>query len=248
MSIEQSLMFTQSLKKHAFLPAALMILIAATFAFAQQQSDHKQNARPENSSSTAPTSSDSKTSYSYEFTQPEFLTKRIFIEHDQSGRGRITFEKKNDEAPIVESLALSSAALARIAALWESLRFLESTEDYQTARQYPHLGTMRLTMVQASRKRTAEFNWSSNKDASSLANEYRRIGDQAMWVFDIAVARESQPLNAPKLMEQFEVMLKRNGLSDPAQLIPLLKEISTDEYLPLIARNHALRLLKKLEK
>jgi uncharacterized protein (UPF0147 family) len=30
-------------------------------------------------------------------------------------------------------------------------------------------------------------------------------------------------------------------------LVPLLKDISTDEHLPLIARNHALRLLKKIE-
>jgi hypothetical protein len=69
-----------------------------------------------------------------------------------------------------------------------------------------------------------------------------------MLVFDISVARESQRLNAPKLMEQIESMLKRNGLSDPKQLVPLLKEISTDEYLPLIARNHALRLIKQIEK
>jgi hypothetical protein len=46
-------------------------------------------------------------------------------------------------------------------------------------------------------------------------------------------------------MEEFETQLKRNGLSDPLQLVPLLEEISTDEHLPLIARNHALRLLKK---
>ena len=49
-------------------------------------------------------------------------------------------------------------------------------------------------------------------------------------------------------MESLEWMLKRDGLSDPKQLIPLLKEISTDEHVPLIARNHAIRLLKTIEK
>jgi hypothetical protein len=53
-----------------------------------------------------------------------------------------------------------------------------------------------------------------------------------MLVFDISVARESQTLNAPKLMEQVEGILKRNGLSDPKQLIPLLKEISTTNTFP----------------
>ena len=100
----------------------------------------------------------------------------------------------------------------------------------------------------SSSKCTAEFNWTNNKDAFQLANEYRRVADQAILVFDISVARETQPLNTPKLMDKFELQLKRNGLSDPRQLIPLLEDISTDEHLPLIARNHALRLIKKIEK
>ncbi len=130
----------------------------------------------------------------------------------------------------------------------EALRFLESQENYQAEKQFPHLGTMRIGMAQGARKRTAEFNWSNNASASALVTEYRRVADQAIFVFDISVARENQPLNAPKLMEYLESAMKRNWLSDPQQLIPLLKEISTDDHLPLIARNHALRLLKKLEK
>jgi hypothetical protein len=105
---------------------------------------------------------------------------------------------------------------------------------------------MRLKMEHDTHKRTAEFNWTDNKTASLLANEYRRVADQAVLIFDIAVARESQPLNTPKLMDEIELQMKRNGLSDPRQLIPLLQDLSTDEHVPLIARNHALRLIKKL--
>lgn len=243
-------MTRKSFKIHQLLPAALVILIAAAFAFAQQPVESKHNTRPEVVSPGTRDSVEKRTAaqYSYEFTQPEFFVKHILIEHDADGRGRITFEKKNEETPVTEPLELSPAATERIAALWETLRFLDSNEAYQSERQFPHLGTMRLKMVQGSRNRTAEFNWTNHKEASLLASEYRRVGDQAMLVFDISVARESQPLNAPKLMEQVEGMLKRNGLSDPKQLVPLLKEISTDEHLPLIARNHALRLIKKIEK
>lgn len=225
-----------------------MTLMAATFVFAQEPSANKHNTRPEIVASSAPIASDKKTLYSYEFNQPEFFIRHIVIEHGADGRGRITFEKKNEETPVVEPIELSASSLARIAALWESLRFLESQEDYQANRQFAHLGTMRLKMEQDSRKRTAEFNWTNNKEAGALAREYRRVGDQAILVFDISIARESQPLNMPKLMEQFEGMLRRDDLSDPNQLIPLLKEISTDEHVPLIARNHALRLIKKIEK
>jgi hypothetical protein len=45
-----------------------------------------------------------------------------------------------------------------------------------------------------------------------------------------------------------EMLLTRNDLSDPYQLVPLLNELKTDERIPLIARNHADRILKKIEK
>ncbi len=57
-----------------------------------------------------------------------------------------------------------------------------------------------------------------------------------------------QPLNAPQLMKQMDMLLARGDLSDPQQLVPLLKELRTDEHIPLIARNHADRILKKIEK
>ena len=70
--------------------------------------------------------------------------------------------------------------------------------------------------------------------------------DQAIFIFDISIARQNQPLNAPKLMEVLESLLRREGLSDPKQLLPLLNDLSTDEHIPLIARNHAIRIIKKI--
>ena len=187
------------------------------------------------------------TRYTYEFTQPDFTVRHIIIQHDANGLGKITFERKGEETSIEEPVNLSMGALGRILGAWTELQFLESTENYQADKQFPHLGTMRLKMERDQLKRTAEFNWTNNKNASVLANEYRRVADQALLIFDISVARETQPLATPKLMDEFELQMKRNGLSDPQQLVPLLNDISTDEHLPLIARNHALRLIKKLE-
>jgi hypothetical protein len=244
---------SKEVKVLKFLPAAFLVLIAAVFGAAQESSGNKHNERPEISApASQPTGPGeelkSSTHYSYEFTQPQFYIRHIVIEHDINGRGKITFERLNEEAGFEEPLELSSRAMLRVVGLWQSLRFLDSAEDYQTDRQYPHLGTMRLKMEQDTRKRTAQFNWTNNKDAFALVNEYRRIADQALLIFDISVARENQPLNAPKLMERLELLLKRNGLSDPQQLVPLLKDVSQDEHIPLIARNHAIRLLKKIDK
>jgi hypothetical protein len=256
MSRDKQLMVSSIFQRLKFLPAAFIILGAAFVAAPDIAAQDKTNVRkPEVAPSSAPAPDDKKiktpvdaTRYSYEFTQPDFLIRHIVIEHDTTGTGKINFERKGEEITIEEPIELSQETLTRLLGAWTELRFLESTENYQSERQYPHLGTMRLKMEHEARKRTAEFNWTNNKNAELLANEYRRIADQAVLVFDISVARESQPLNTPKLMDEFELQMKRNGLSDPKQLVPLLKDISTDEHLPLITRNHALRLIKKIEK
>lgn len=238
----------------AFLLSAAVFGVVPSSAFQTKTNVRKPETTPAAAASPAPQSGEENkrpldtARYSYEFTQPEFIIRHILIDHDAAGRGKITFERKNEEGTIEEPVELSRDALERVLGAWAALRFLESTENYQSERHYAHLGTMRLKMEHDSLKRTAEFDWTNNKVVSSLTNEYRRVADQAILVFNISVARESQRLNTPKLMEEFELQLKRNGLSDPQQLIPLLKDISADEHLPLIARNHALRLIKKLEK
>lgn len=170
------------------------------------------------------------------------------VEHDALGRGKITFQRKGEETPIVEPVELSVAALGRVLGLWTELRFLDSNENYQAAKQFPHLGTYRIRMDDGKRQRSAEFNWSGNRTAWALITEYRRLADQIILIFDVKLAREIQPLNTPQLMNQLEIMLTRGELSDPQQLVPLLTELRTDEHIPLIARNHADRLLKKIEK
>ncbi|HET6975383.1 MAG TPA: hypothetical protein VFI24_03610 [Pyrinomonadaceae bacterium] len=232
-------------------PAALIVLSAAISICAQNPGGTKHNSRPQqvaDSSSISETATTDAVKYSYEFSQPKFYVKHIVIEHDGNGRGTLTFERLNEDTPVSEPIELSTTALARITSLWQGLQFLDSDTDYQSDKQFPHLGTMRITMQRGERKRVAEFNWTNNSEASKLVNEYRKAADQAILVFDISIARENQPLNAPKLMELFESLLKRDGLSDPRQLLKLLQDLSTDEHVPLIARNHALRLIKQIQK
>ena len=233
------------------LSAALVMLSAAIFTSAQENTATKQNSRPDRSATPSPTTSPisgTPVKYTYEFTQPKFYVKHIVLEHDGAGHGKITFERLNEDVPIEESLEVSATALARIERYWSALKFLDSEANYQASQDFSHLGTMRIGMEQGERKRVAEFNWTHDDNASALISEYRRLADQAILVFDLSLARENQPLNAPKLMEVMESLLKRNGLSDPKQLLPFLKDLSTDEHIPLIARNHALRLIKQIQK
>src|SRR6202008_4818625 len=95
--------------------------------------------------------------YTYEFSQPKFYTKHIVIQHDQSGRGTITFERLNEDVAVEEPLALSPSALSRITALWTALQFLDSDKNYQTSQSYAHLGVMKIGMEQGDKKRVAQF-------------------------------------------------------------------------------------------
>lgn len=191
---------------------------------------------------------ENKSIYFYEFSKADFLISKIFIEHDENGKGKITFQKKDFAELITDPLQLSAATLERLKATWQALNFLDSTETYQTVRDYSNLGAMKFTMKQDGRTRTAEFNWTDNKDAKALADEYRRIGQQFIWIFDITVARENQRLEAPRLLDALDALIRRNEVSDASQMIPLLMELSKDERIPLIARNHALKLIEKIEK
>ena len=253
--------------------AALLILSAAICAVAQSGSSVKQNPRDnqkgapakqnareapakqnarqeEKTTSSVQPAKDAPDAahYSYEFKQPEFYIRHILIEHDGAGRGTVTFQRRGEDESIVEPLELSEAALTRVLGLWDALQFLDSDRSYQAEKQFPHLGTMRLEMRRGERARAAEFNWTQDKTAFALVDEYRRAAEQALFVFDISVARQNQPLDTPRLMDKLDTLVKRSGLSDPKQLIPLLRDLKTDERIPLMARNQADRILKRIEK
>ncbi len=220
----------------------------------------KKNTRPETEFSSADKSSETvKTTlrpaaakensvYFYEFSQPNFTVSKIHIEHDENGKGKITLLKKDFDQPETDPIQLSAATLERVKAAWNALDFLDSTESYQFEKDYSHLGTMKFTMKKDGKQREATFNWTENKDAKTLADEDRRIGQQFIWIFDIGVARENQPLESPKLLDSLDSLVRRNEISDAAQMIPLLNELGNDERIPLIARNHAMKLVKQIEK
>jgi hypothetical protein len=188
------------------------------------------------------------THYVYEFRQPDFFVYFIHIEHDDHGHGLIRFERRSDTEQITDPIEFSPAALARIQAHFAALNFLDSAASYQGERTYPSQGQTRLTLRHGGRERTAEFNYSQNQDAQALAEEYRRASEQALFVFEVKVALESQPLETPKLINKLESLLERDYLSDRWQLLPLIRELCEDERVPLVGRNQAARILKKLEK
>lgn len=186
--------------------------------------------------------------YTYTFTRPGFTYERIVIEHDDSGKGTFTFQKLGYDEEIADPLSLTAKTMATLRSAFEALDFLNSTESYQVPRDYSHMGTIELTLRRMGRERTARYNWTDNKQAKVLMDEYRRIANEFTWRFEIASARDNQPLQAPGLMNLIESYVKRNDISDPKNLVPFLTQLASDERLPLMARNKAADLVKYIEK
>jgi hypothetical protein len=214
----------------------------------------KKNGRPaadstgKNPTSVSDTKTESRSAYTYEFSRPEFFISYVLIKHDEFGKGTISFKKKGVAETQTDPITLSPVTLGKINDAVAALNFLDSAEDYQYEKDYSHLGNVTFTLAKDGKSRTTRYNWTLNKDAKTIADEYRRIGNQYVWQFDMAIARENQPLEAPLLMDTLDSYFKRNEISDPKQMVPLLKELSNDERIPLIARNHATKLVTFIEK
>ena len=210
--------------------------------------DAKANGRDSKNNAVSPAKS-YVPAYFYEFDRPGFTYPRILIEHDDAGKGAISFKKEGFEDHLTDPIQLSPATVEKLKASFAALKFLDSTTDYQyAAHDFSNMGNVTITLKRDGRARVAKYNWTENKDAKFLMDEYRRIGNEYTWKFEMTLARENQPLQTPGLMDALDSYFRQNEISDPPHLMPFLTELSMDERLPLIARNHATKLIKQIEK
>lgn len=187
--------------------------------------------------------------YVYTFDRPGFQYSSIKIEHDEDGRGRIWFKPDKEEQAFDDPVTLSPATMTILKAALDELHFLDSTEDYQfPGRDYSTMGNVSITISRGGKTRTAKYNWTANKAAKVLMDTYRGVADEATWKFEIMSARENQPLLTPGLVDTIDDLIKRGDIPDPPHLVPYLDELSNDERLPLIARNHLTRIISQISK
>ncbi|MBV9240524.1 MAG: hypothetical protein JO314_00820 [Acidobacteria bacterium] len=212
----------------------------------------KKNGRPADDSTTnsvATASTKYKPVYVYTFERPGFEYSSIRIEHDEDGRGRIWFKRDKETETYDDPLELSPATLTAVRKAFADLNFLDSTETYQySAHDYSNMGNLTITLNRGGRTRTAKFNWTEVKPAKLLMDTYRAVGNEAIWKFEMTLARENQPLLTPGLADAIDDLIRRGDISDPPHILPYITDLSNDERLPLIARNHFKRLVGQITK
>lgn len=219
-------------------------LMATSICFAQKKNDRPVIDKPKTETPTLPDAA----SYEYRFERPGFLTSMMHLEHDATGKGKITFLRDGNDEKIVEKVILPKAVIDKIDSIYATLKFLDSTENYQYEHDRSNMGNHTFTLKVNGRSRTAKFNWTTNDDALALMNIYRGIGYEMVWKFEIELARDTQPLRTPSLMAELESYLNRSEIADPPSMLPYLRNIANDERFPLMARNRAADMVKRIEK
>ena len=187
--------------------------------------------------------------YVYTFVRPGFTYSDLRIEHDEDGRGRIWFKQDGADESLDDPLQVSKGTMELLRKTFDEMNFLDSTEDYQfPGRDFSNMGNLTITLDRAGKKRTVKYNWTQDKDAKLLMDTYRAISNEATFKFEIESARTNQPLLTPGIVDALDGYISRGEINDPPHLVPYLTQLSQDERLPLIARNHLTRLIAQITK
>ena len=185
--------------------------------------------------------------YRYLFENPRFTTPVQELDFDGAGQGKFRFKRKDSEE-IVNKLSVSSEVLSQIQLLLDDLNFLASNEDYQHKKDFSHLGNMTITYSRGAKERTVRFNYTDNQSMTRLSEIFRGIITQETRIFELEAVLANDPISTPAQLRFLESELKSKHIADPHRFDPILKNIKSDESVPLIARNHADRLLQMIRK
>jgi hypothetical protein len=185
--------------------------------------------------------------YHYIFENPRFTTPVQELEFDGSGQGKFRFKRK-DADEVVNKLSLSQEVLSQIQLLLDDMNFLSSDEDYQHKKDFSHLGNMTISFSRGGKERTVKFNYTENQSLSRLSDIFRNIVTQETRIFELEAVIANDPISVPAQLRMLESELKSKRVADPRRFDPILKNIKLDEGVPLIARNHADRLLQMISK
>ncbi len=185
--------------------------------------------------------------YRYVFENPRFTTPVQEVEFDGAGQGKFRFKRK-DSDEIVNQLTVSATVLAQIQASLDELNFLSSQEKYQHKKDFSHLGTMTITFARNGKGRTISFNYTDNPGLNRLSDIFRNLVTQETRIFEMETVLANDPISMPAQLRLLESELKSRRIADPQRFVPMLKNLKLDESVPLIARNHAERLLQAIRK
>ena len=192
--------------------------------------------------------SPSASGFGYKFENKRFDISLIEIDLGADGTGQLRFKKGESDDIIDRNFKLRPATASRLRDLFEETQFLDSEENYQDKKDFSHLGWHSLWKRQGERERTVRFNYTTNPRIKEMTDIFYGIATQEIDLFGLETAMQFQPLDVPRLLELLENDLRLERIAEPDSLMKPLKEMQGDPSMPLIARNHAGRMVDDIKK
>jgi hypothetical protein len=186
--------------------------------------------------------------FSYKFENKRFYIPMMDLAIGGDGAGTLHFQRGESDEVLDQKFQLQPATMAHIRQLFETVRFFDSDTDYQSSKDFSHLGWMTIEAKQGDRDRKVRFNYTQNQQMSELAEIFRGIATEEIHLFDIDTSEQFQPLELPRLLETIENDLKLQRITEPECLLPKLQEIAGNPTQPLIARNRATQMVNDIKK
>lgn len=186
--------------------------------------------------------------FDYKFENARFYISLIELKLDPEGMGTLRFKQGESDDVIDQKVNLQRNTLQKINELLAKANFLGSTEDYQSKKDFSHLGWITIAVASQGKHRSVRFNYTQVKAMADLADLFRAIATQGIDLFHLRVSLEHQPLDVPAQVDAIENDLRLERLAEPQSLIGPLRDLAQDDTVPLIARNHAGRLITEIQK
>ena len=187
-------------------------------------------------------------SFGYRFENTRFHIPLIEIDLASDGTGELRFKRGESDEIIDLKLRLLPATMERIRTLYSATGFLTSKDEYQSKKDFSNLGWITLSAREGGLMREARLNYSENHQIRELYEIFRAIATQQMHLFDLDIAEQYQPLDLPTQLRVLERDLELERIAEPEQMLAALRNINSNDSLPLIARNHAKRIADSIEK
>lgn len=186
--------------------------------------------------------------YLYKFENSRFNISSVEVRLNSRGEGSIRYCKRDEDVEVTEGLSLSQSAMQRFHEIVSEMNFLDSVESYDVGKNLEHMGTTTIRISAAGREREVTFHYTSHRSMLRLVELFKAVENQHYRTNDLRFARQYSQLDLPRHLKVLEGDLKSRKIAEPAQLLPLLEEISLDDTLPLIARNSATKIAAQIRR
>ncbi len=154
--------------------------------------------------------------------------------------------RKLSEPSSSRAFQLSPATTQRIFHLAERLHNFQGI-TLESHKPVADLGRKTFAYEHGSENHSAEFNYTTNRDAQDLADVFEGIVSVNLHVRTLEYSIRYDPLGLPRELSLIQMDLERKALADPELMTPELQAIARDSRFLHVAQVRAENILQRLQ-